>query len=83
MIIATKNGHYDGDLCCGECGSRGPWQPGDKDPCTDDWWCRNCREWSEPDACGKNPLVWLMRNERGETVLDPACRRTGGLAWVA
>ena len=73
MIIKTKSGHYDGDLCCGECGARAPWQPSDRDPCGDDWWCRKCQTWSEPTACGKNAWQWARKNARGEVTLVPAC----------
>lgn len=76
MIVKTKSGHYDGDLCCGECGARAPWQPTDKDPCGDDWWCAKCRRWSEPQLCGKHPLKWVSKDKAtGEVTLVPACGR--------
>lgn len=75
MLRETKTGHYDGDLCCGNCGRRGPWQPQDKDPCTDDWWCRTCGQWGQPYDCGRYPLQRVvMRN--GRTELRPVCAVT-------
>lgn len=44
MLRETKTGHYESDLSCPN-GHRGPWQPTDRDPCLDDWWCRTCQEW--------------------------------------
>lgn len=77
MIVTTKSGHYDGDLACGACGQRAPWQPATKDPCSDDWWCRKCKEWSWPSQCGPYPLKWARRDAQGQTILVPAC------SWIS
>lgn len=61
MIRSTPSGRADDDLCCESCGRRGLWQPADRSPCYDAWWCPACRGWSDyPTACGPQPLKILV-----------------------
>lgn len=80
MYQKTKSGHIDGDLCCGMCGTRGPWQPEDKSPCVDDWWCRGCTEWHEPNIfvkCGPNPWMIHYYDKQGQSQLRSVCNEYG------
>jgi|SRR5690606_15271595 len=56
MIIVKENGNrVDGDLCC-EHGHSPLWQPEEKNPCQDDWWCRECGAWTEGFIRGPHAL---------------------------
>jgi hypothetical protein len=59
VIVEKSTGRIDTDLCCPWCSRHGVWQPENRSPCADDWWCNRCQEWVEPDTCGPNPLMVL------------------------
>jgi len=58
VTLDQGKGRIDGGLMCETCGRVGLWQPDELDPCTDAWWCRDCRSWSaDPLAIeGKHAL---------------------------
>jgi hypothetical protein len=59
VIVEKSSGRIDTDLCCLWCSHHAVWQPDDRSPCADDWWCRRCQAWVEPDTCGPNALKVL------------------------
>lgn len=60
MIKTTLkgSGRADNELACPNCSRQGLWQPLDREPCWDAWWCRDCCDWVEPVTTGPTALCY-------------------------